>query len=189
MEVVVEGDGSYGKMTLYQWSKKSGEWTKVKGCSDWDCTVGEQGISSDFGEEKKVSPKGQWNLGVALVDSGSYTGKYQDVYGVTYNTGIIDDVNSAFYNCIVEDNRAHKDPSGLTILSRTCSALIMIECNGDGRSNEGVVSGKGSAITICGVNGQPSPTYGCVDITGENMMKLLDVLDEKCNPVIIIKKI
>lgn len=180
-KVVVAADSgsSVGTMTLYNWTE--GKWRKVKGCS-FTCTVGKDGISSNYGENISATPKGIWKLGKVLTEYVQDTNMEQ--YFVTSNTGIESDISSPNYNTICEGG-SKLDPSGSNIINGGYNALIFIEHNGDGESAG--VGGKGSAITICGSEQGIKATYGCIDINAGDMLTLLAKLDIEKNPYIEIK--
>lgn len=171
-----------GNLTLYNW--ENGGWVSKFSCS---CVVGKNGIGSNYGEGKGVTPLGTFKLGYVLGTQDPGNGMVFKQAGS--NIGIVDDVNSPLYNVLVYKSQVGDtsvDPVGDNIASGKLSYVIFIEHNGDGLSKEGVVAGKGSAITICGNNNSISATAGCVDITASNMTTLLQNLDGSKNPYIEI---
>jgi L,D-peptidoglycan transpeptidase YkuD (ErfK/YbiS/YcfS/YnhG family) len=78
------------------------------------------------------------------------------------------------------------DNIGDTIVNGDTDKCMYIEHNGDGYSTENVVSGKGSAITICGKTSGIHATAGCVDIASSDFNAMLTMLDYSKNPHIEI---
>ena len=181
--VTAASGSSYGKLTLYNW--EDGQWVKDFSC---DATVGKNGISSNYGEGKKRTPKGTFKLGVAL-SSGSIGNDGWPYEKTTKDTCIVDEPLSAYYNTIQSIKDLPKgvsyDPVGKT-LANSSNILIFIEHNGDGYTSDDVVAGKGSVITICGKKTAIKPTAGCVDISSANMKKLIQKLDYSKKTVIEI---
>jgi len=181
--VTAASGSSYGQLELYNW--ENGEWKLVFTC---DATVGKNGISSNYGEGKKRTPAGEFKLGIAL-SAKNISNDGWPFYKTTTDTCIVDDPASGYYNTIRSISSL---PSGVSYdsvgktLTKSSNVLIYIEHNGDGRSSQNVVSGKGSVITICGKTTAIKPTAGCVDISASDMNKLLSKLDYSRNPIISI---
>lgn len=183
--VVTAADGSsYATMTLYQW--ENGEWTSLFSC---DATVGQRGIGSDYGEGKKKTPEGIFKLGIAL-SANSIPNSEWPFQRVTSDTCVVDDTDSGYYNTIQSirslPSGVHYDPIGNTLVKGYSNVCIYIEHNGNGLSTEGVETGKGSVITVCGRSSAIAPTLGCVDISSSNMNTLLSLLDYSKDPHIEI---
>ena len=170
-------------LRVYNW--ENGKWIEKFSCK---AKVGVNGIGSNYGEGKKVTPMGTYKLGIVLTDNPSLT--EMPTYEVTSSTCVVDDVNSPLYNQICDINSLSEDVSydkiGNNIVEGKLNAAIFIEHNGDGFSSENVVPGNGSVITICGVTRTPAETLGCIDISSTDMAKLLKVLNPDLNPYIEI---
>lgn len=178
-KVVVTSSGSKGTLKLFNWQE--GEWKEDFSCT---ATVGKKGISSNYGEGIAATPKGTFKLGF-LIAPQSIGNSDWPLYKATENTCVVDDSDSFLYNQIKEVNNlpsgTHYDRLGATLTNGTCSGLLFIEHNGNGSSRTDVVAGKGSAITICGMNGKLSATYGCIDISSTNFSTLMSKLDYSKN--------
>lgn len=183
--VVAPQGSSYGKLVLYDWA--DGVWNEFFSC---EASVGKNGIGSDYGEGKGISPEGEFKIGVALAASGVNTYDWP-VERVTLDTCIVDDVNSPYYNTIQSisslPDGVHYDTIGNTLINGFSEVCIFIEHNGNGYTSDGVVAGKGSVITICSKSSALEPTAGCVDISTGDMFALLSMLDTAKNPHIEIK--
>lgn len=166
---------------------ENGDWRELFFCQ---AVVGKKGISEDYGEGKAVTPEGIFPLGFVLTGEGFDSSANFESVVVTKDTCFVDDADSPLYNTLQSISSLPKgtgyDPIGKTILSGHTSACLFIEHNGNGISSEGVASGMGSAITICGVAKLPKSTAGCIDISSENMRELLSCLDDGQNPHIEI---
>ena len=147
------------------------------------CVIGKNGIGSDYGEGKGVTPLGTFKLGFVLGTRDPNNGMVFKEASST--TAIVDDTNSSLYNTLVDTSQVDGisvDHVGDNIVSGKLSCVIFIEHNGNGLTTEGVVSGKGSVITICGNNQDISATAGCIDIKASDMSTLLTYLDGTKNP-------
>jgi len=184
-KVVVQSTGTNSNATLKFYNWGDGEWEEMFSCS---AKVGANGVGSDYGEGKKITPSGIFKLGIILSSHSIITNMPSRV--VSETTCVVDDVNSPLYNTIQDTSDLRDDTSrdliGKKLCDGTVNALIYIEHNGDGITSSGVVAGKGSVITICGCNSTPGATYGCIDITAENMNTLIGLLDSVKNPQIEI---
>ncbi|MBQ3265355.1 MAG: protein kinase [Ruminococcus sp.] len=174
---VTAGSGSsYGTATLYEW--KDGDWSKV---TSYSCSLARNGIGA-ASEGSSTTPIGTHKLGVILTSQDIDTN--MDVYKVTSQTGVVSDINSSYYNQIMESYQA-PSTNKFDLLSNEFSyAAIFIEFNGNGFSSDGVVRGGGSAICVRGKSGSLSPTYGDVDISSSDMKDLISRLDADKHPVI-----
>ena len=172
-----------GTLTLYNW--ENGDWVSKFSCP---CVVGKNGIGSDYGEGRGVTPLGTFKLGFVL---GTVDPNNNMVFKqASSTTAIVDDTSSSLYNTIVDTSQVSGisvDHVGENIVSGKLSCVIFIEHNGNGITSENVVSGKGSVITICGNNRSISSTAGCIDINASDMSTLLSYLDGTKNPYIETK--
>lgn len=172
-----------GTLSLMNWEK--GSWTSVYSTG---CVVGRNGIGSNYGEGKGVTPLGTFKLGfvMSMVDPGNNMEYIQ----ANSSLAIVDDTDSALYNTMIDmDNVQDEisvDPVGSNIVKGKLNAILFIEHNGNGHTSDNVVPGMGSVITICGNNNNISQTAGCIDISGSDMTKLLGFLDGTKNPHIEI---
>lgn len=182
--VTASSGSSYGTLALYNW--ENGEWVSEFTC---DATVGKNGIGSDYGEGKGKSPQGIFKLGVAL-SANSISNTTWPYYRVTSDTCVVDDPESRYYNTLQNistlPSGVSYDPIGNTLVKGNSNVCIYIEHNGSGRSEENVVSGKGSVITICGRSAAIAPTAGCIDISSSDMNTLIRLLEYDKNPHIEI---
>ena len=186
-KIVVTGSANShnAKMELFSW--KNGGWKSEYSCN---ATVGKNGIGSNYGEGKGVTPKGIFKLGVILAKE-PLTSTAWEVKVVDKNTCVVDDPSSPYYNMIVNKNilpsGVHYDTVGKTIINGYSTMCMYIEHNGDGLSSDNVEPGKGSAITICGKPKKLAATAGCIDISSEDLENIINKLDFTAEPHIEIK--
>lgn len=183
--VTASSGSSSGKLRLYNW--ENGDWKEVFSCS---ATVGKSGISSNYGEGLSATPKGTFKLGYLIAQNNLGESNWP-FYQATGSTCIVDDTSSSLYNQIKEvynlPSGTGYDQIGKQLTNGNCCGLLFIEHNGNGASSSGVVRGNGSAITICGMNGSLSSTYGCVDIKSSDFYTLMSMLKYSKNPHIELK--
>ncbi len=182
--VTAHAGSTSGTLTVYNW--ENGDWTEKFSCG---CKLGKNGIGSDYGEGKGVTPMGTFKLGFVMANVNPDNG--MDFKLASSTLGIVDDAESELYNTLVDTSQAGDvsvDRIGNNIVSGKLKAIIFIEHNGDGSSPEGVTPGKGSVITICGNYSyeEISETAGCIDIDVDDMTTLLSMLDGSLNPYIEI---
>lgn len=175
---------SYGTLWLYEW--RNSQWVECFSC---DATVGYNGISANYGEGTKRTPMGTFKLGVAF-SANSISNSDWPFQRVYSSSCIVDDIYSPYYNTFRNINNipsgTHYDPIGNTLTQGYSNILIYIEHNGNGLDSTNVVAGRGSVITICGRYPALAPTAGCVDISANNMLTLISMLDYSKDPHIEI---
>lgn len=180
--VTAHAGSTSGMLTVYNW--ENGGWVKKFAVA---CVLGKNGIGSDYGEGKGVTPMGTFKLGFLMANVNPKN--YMNFKMASNELAIVDDVDSERYNTLVDTNEVGDvsvDHIGANIVNGKLNAIIYIEHNGDGLTSDGVTPGKGSVITICGNYDDVSETAGCIDISAENMTDLLTVLDGRLNPYIEI---
>lgn len=169
---------------LYEW--RDSEWVKL---ANYKATVGKKGIGSAY-EGNETTPQGVFPLGYVLTANDPDT--QMSVKTVTSSTCVVDDVNSVYYNQVMDSNSLPSDVNsydliGQSLTDGTTYATIFIEHNGNGFSFANVEREKCSAIGLRGQNGELSATLGDVDISAEDMKDLLKKLDPDKSPMIETK--
>ncbi len=180
--VMAHAGSTSGTLTVYNW--EHGDWVNKYSVA---CVLGRNGIGSDYGEGKGVTPMGTFKLGFVMANVDPKNNMNFKLASDT--AAIVDDAESELYNILVDTNTVGDvsvDHVGSNIVNGKLNAIIFIEHNGDGLSSDGVTPGKGSVITICGNYSNVSETAGCIDISAENMTELLKLLDGSMNPHIEI---
>ena len=177
----VVSSGNNANMTLYDLTEIG--WIKTFSCR---ATVGQNGVGSNYGENKKITPKGTFPLGVVLSQKRmTYGMEWQPC---TDSTVIVEDVNSSYYNQIKDKSElasgTEYDPIGYRLNNSVNNACIFIEHNGNGYNSYNVTKGAGSSITICGCYASIEPTWGCIDISANDMETLLNLLNSSKHPYI-----
>ncbi len=185
-KIVVTGSKNSSNATLKLMIWENGAWETQYTCF---ATVGKNGLGDDYGEGKGVTPIGVFKLGVVLSESSIYNSTWPNRI-VSEDTCIVDDSASTYYNTIrnISDlpSDVHYDDIGNTIINGNSDKVMYIEHNGNGIDSEGVVPGKGSAITICGKTSDLYATAGCIDISAGDFNSILSLLDYSMNPHIEI---
>lgn len=110
---------------------------------------------------------------------------------VDANTVWVNDPESQYYNTIQSTviDGAWKSAESLYngyFSNGEHNYCINIAANGDGITPGSAVPGRGSLITICGKTTPLTKTQGCIDVSAEDMLSLLNLLDSTKNPEIII---
>ena len=144
--------------------------------------IGKNGITIDKKEGDGKTPEGMYELGLAF---GMHDKKQISIDSsieyikINENLYWVDDVNSTYYNQLVDSRKVIKDwKSAEHLIEYPKQYEYAIEI----KTNIGNVPGKGSAIFLhCSNN---KPTAGCVAIDRENMIKLFKMLNN--GAVIII---
>ena len=157
--------------------------------------IGKNGASKRIYEGAKKTPKGKYNLGIAL---GKEDLKIKYPYlKIKESYHWVDDVNSKYYNNLVTTENIKTDyqyvkqikekdfkTSENLIKYDSYKYLINIEYNKNGKKITGI--GRGSAIFIhCTSN--KNYTLGCIAINEKDMLDLLNLLDKNKHPKIWIK--
>lgn len=171
-------------MTLYE--KVEDEWAEqmvVYGM------CGANGITYNKTDGDGKTPAGEFDLtfccGISKPDTKL------SFQWVDANTVWVNDPESNYYNTIQSTviDGAWKSAESLYngyFSNGEHNYCINIAANGDGVTPGSAVPGNGSFITICGKTTPLTKTQGCIDISAEDMMSLLNLLDTSKNPEIII---
>lgn len=145
-----------------------------------DAFIGRNGMISDKIEGDGKTPKGSFKLGIAF---GTHDKKDVDssieYVKIEENLYWVDDVNSRYYNQLVDTrriNEAWKSAEHLIDYPIQYEFAIEIKCN------ENNIRGKGSAVFLHCSNGKP--TAGCVSIDRTKMKELLEKLKKGANIII-----
>ena len=177
----VQSSGTSATMRLYEYSADG--WKKIFSCP---ATVGKNGVSSNYYEGGNTTPKGTFRLGTVL--SEYRMAENMPWQPVSEKTVIVESTSSSKYNQIVNRSElpygTEADDIGKRLVNGTDNASIFIEHNGNGYSQENVVRGRCSSITICGHMSAIKPTGGCIDISASDMSNLLMLLNQYKNPYI-----
>lgn len=162
--------------------------------------IGKNGVSNHTYEGSVTTPLGQFNLGIAF---GTHDLNISYPYIKTsVNHYWVDDSNSKYYNNLVSLNepintfdypyiinsnqKEFSSAEHLIDYPKQYEYAVYIEYNVDGKKYEDGV-GKGSAIFLHCL-GDKGYTGGCVAISKEDMLFILNFLDRNKHPQIIIKR-
>ncbi len=173
---------------LWQWS---GKWQIVDTINN--VCIGKKGAVNNKKEGDMKTPLGLFKLGVAFgINNLNIDYPY---IKITDNSYWVDDVDSKFYNKWVEingnipdnysyivnsDKKEWKSAEHLIDYPKNYELGIVIEYN-----TEKFIKNNGSAIFMHIKN--KDYTYGCIAAEKQDIIKILNFLDEKQNPHILIQ--
>lgn len=168
-------------VTLYQ--KQNGQWKKAYG--DMHGLVGKNGISSVKKEGDGKTPKGVFSLTTSFGTDPMPTGTKIPYKRVNKNFYWVDDVKSKDYNKMIyyRGNPNNKWNSYERLTHRLYSHAIVVNYN-----TNPIVKGKGSAIFLHTRDGSTKYTLGCVAMYKGHVKMLLQKLDPKLKPHIVISE-
>jgi L,D-peptidoglycan transpeptidase YkuD (ErfK/YbiS/YcfS/YnhG family) len=170
---------SYGAV-LVALEKKGKKWVLKYGPTE--AGIGKNGFAKPLTklEGDGKSPTGIFRLG-KLFTYEKQIGTLLENQQTTKDDKWIDDPNSADYNTYVRGSTNAKSYENLLLNSDAYKYCMVIEYN-----MKPVIKGKGSAIFFhLGIK-KPYFTAGCVAINEENMKLIVNWLDPKKNPTIIM---
>lgn len=142
--------------------------------------IGKDGYTSDKKEGDGKTPLGKFRLGIAF---GMHDIKFlKEIEYIQINSNLywVDDVESKYYNQMVDISKVNKDwKSAEHLIEYPKQYEYGIEI----KSNHSNIPGKGSAIFLhCSVG---KPTAGCIAVPQEKMIELLKSIRE--NALIVIE--
>ena len=163
------------KMALYE---KSGEkWRRVS--EVWSVSIGRSGVG------KRKEGDGKTPLGIYSLNE---VYGYKDLntsmpfYLSTEKTLCIDDVNSRYYNRIVDSEVVKRDYKSFEYMRRRDGLYEIVVTVGYNPRN---IPGRGSCIFLH-IGSGDKPTAGCVAMEKEKIKRLVEWLDPKREPLIVI---
>ncbi|HEY4618674.1 MAG TPA: L,D-transpeptidase family protein [Flavobacterium sp.] len=166
--------------TLVALEKKGGDWalkfdTKEVG-------IGKNGFAPSLAKREGdgKSPTGIFRLG-KLYTYEKELKTLLDYQQTTADDKWIDDPNSKDYNTYVRGATTAKSYENLVLSNDAYKYCMVIEYN-----TNPIIKGKGSAIFFHLAVKKPYFTAGCVAIDEENMKLMVNWLDPKLNPTIIM---
>lgn len=132
--------------------------------------IGKNGITNDKREGDGKTPIGKYNLGVAFGTHGKI--KFSKYIKINEDLYWIDDINSKFYNQLIDITKVKKDwNSSEHLIEYPKQYEYAIEI----KTNPKNIPGKGSAIFLhCSAE---RPTAGCIAIDAKFMKFLLDRIE------------
>ena len=147
------------------------------------CTIGYGGTAEPTAKREGdgKSPEGVWALRRGLC----YTKDFESAFPVEQydeNYMWVEEPESADYNTLVRDPLP--DAKGDRLWARRNTQfryIVVVEYNTDP-----IVKGAGSAIFIHAWRSEGKPTAGCVAMAEEDVRRLIERLDPKLNPHIVI---
>ena len=143
--------------------------------------IGENGASTERKEGNKKTPIGTFELGIAMGTHLEKEMKTKIKYmQIKENMYWVDDINSKYYNQLVDITKCEKDwNSAEHLIEFPLNYEYLVEI----KTNPQNIPNQGSAIFLHCNYGKP--TLGCVGVSKEIMGKLIQLIDK--NTKIIIK--
>ncbi len=181
--LIVEGiDGSIFKAKVTSWQKNIDGWKEI--FPSMDAVIGRNGFAlmDQKQEGDGLTPSGVYKLGTAFGYAKNISTKMEYIY-MTDQDIWIDDPKSRKYNQLIKiiEKGEAKSFEQMKRPDNLYERGIVIEYN-----TQPIISGKGSAIFIHIWRNPNKPTAGCIALSKKNIIKLLNWLNQKENPVIAI---
>lgn len=157
----------------------------------FDIVIGKNGVcDSDLKKEGDMkSPRGLFNLGISF---GKYDLSIKYPYiKIDDKCYFVDDINSKYYNNFISLNKINtynysyifnidkKDYNNCEHLIELYDYAVFIEYN-----INPIIKGKGSCLFIHSTD--KNYTYGCIGLSGKDMIWLMNFIDISKNPKILI---
>ena len=164
--ITVIGDGgSYATLTVH--TKHNGVWTETLSCS---ARVGRNGITGNKREGDGKTPRGIYSFGQAFGVAGN-PGTSRRWLQVNNNHYWVDDVNSSYYNKLVDASQTGIQWSSAEhLISYPTAYRYAIALN----YNTACTPGAGSAIFLhCSTGGA---TAGCISVSQSDMIRILKMI-------------
>lgn len=173
---------------------REGEWVQELSTT---AAIGSNGITYNKTEGDHMTPAGTFPLAFVFSDIAQDT--KMPFVRIDDNSVWVCDPNSSFYNTLQSkhnplrdwsDNKGSTEKMYVKFSKKSSSACIYFEFNGDGQTQYSAENyNGGSALFLDGVgaNGNMHSGYGDIKIAGNDMNKLLKLLDPSMNPTITIE--
>ena len=136
--------------------------------------IGKNGVTLDKKEGDKKTPLGEFNIGIVLgMNIKNEKKRGLNFLKITDNMYWIDDINSKYYNQLVDITKIKKD---WNLSEHLIDYPIQYEYLIEIKTNPNNIPGNGSAIFLhCTKN---MPTAGCIAIDRENIKKIIENIDK-----------
>ncbi|GGH84371.1 L,D-peptidoglycan transpeptidase YkuD (ErfK/YbiS/YcfS/YnhG family) [Pullulanibacillus pueri] len=167
---------SQALLTVYEWG--NGNWEKRE---EMRAVIGQKGITFDMKEGGMRSPAGIYRIRQSFGTEKSPLGIKLPYRQTTAFDYWVDDVTSEDYNQWV----VYKGDPDLRWRSYERLSIPLYKYAAVIGYNEDAIPNKGSAIFLHIWPGPDKYTAGCTAVSEENIVKLLQWMDPKKNPVII----
>ncbi len=184
---VVHFNTSDKTMSFYNYSGNS-SWSVDM--EDIPFTYGKGGKTSSISEGDDKSPLGVYDVGFYI---GLNRANTDLPFRAVHTDSVwVCDPDSEYYNVFTDESNIdssvdYEQVYDLYYADGSFNYQLYFEQNGDGLTPGSASYGAGSFLTVCGKNKELKPTYGCIDISGANMERLLSFLDADLNPVVVIE--
>jgi len=162
---------------LIRFEKVNGRWQRVG--KAWDVVVGRNGVGKEREGDGK-SPTGYYSLEDVYAYHDLQTA--MPLFLSTKDTICVDDSHSRYYNRIIEAYHVKKDYQSFEWMRRKDNLYEVVVTVGYNQARQ---PGKGSCIFLHIANGD-KPTAGCVAMKRHQILELVEWLDPKKYPWILI---
>ncbi|SFM07464.1 L,D-peptidoglycan transpeptidase YkuD, ErfK/YbiS/YcfS/YnhG family [Paenibacillus sp. 1_12] len=180
--IVVEiADNSLFHATVKLFEKTDQKWAQT--IDTIPAVIGKNGLTDDKSEGDGKSPRGLYELGESFGSRSVSNGFSIPYHQVTLHDYWIDDPYSDEYNQWIyyEGIPSSKWNSFETLVHPLYTYAIIIKYN-----MEPVIKGKGSAIFIHEWESESSPTLGCIAMSYDHLVLLMNSIQPQKNPKIRI---
>lgn len=188
--VTAKGSASNGELQFYERETPQDKWQKKFA---FPVMLGRNGLAADNNyytdaaiskkEGDGCSPAGVFTLG-PVFSYHEMENLKMPFQQVTKQHLCVDDVQSAYYNQLIyTDTIAQADWKSFEYMQRNDLQYeygIWVNYNTDN-----IIPGNGSCIFLHVWSGENAPTSGCTAMRKENLLQLIQLLDEKRNPMLI----
>lgn len=173
--ITVEADGTSCQVKLFE--RNGEQWENIRTMSG---VVGKNGVSEKSSEGDYCTPEGIYSLGFAF-GTEPMSGLSIEYRQINSNCYWVDDSESPLYNQWIESsNITWNSAEHLVDYPKAYKYAVVVNYN-----MSPVIPYKGSAIFLHCMTG--SYTAGCIAISEDDMLFMLNHLDSNKMPVIIIK--
>jgi L,D-peptidoglycan transpeptidase YkuD (ErfK/YbiS/YcfS/YnhG family) len=182
-QVIIVNNNNGTKATLSTYENINGNWRKA--LPNMEAVVGYNGIATKSKEGDGKTPIGIYTLGTAFGWGGKPSGLKMPYRATTENDYWVDDASSADYNKWItySGNPSSRWNSFERLKQPLYKYAVAINYNVNP-----IIKGKGSAIFLHVWRNSSSPTAGCVALSEQNLLKVLNWLNPSKKPIIVMGK-
>ena len=178
--VVMAKKGIQANTYAYEWSLDQKKWVRISG--PIPSTVGYRGFAAQY---KKKEGDGKTPTGIFAIGTAfGYPKKVETKLSyriINDDDYWVDDPESPLYNQWVKNKPNARSFEKMLRTDVLYSAGFVVEYN-----TQPVVKGGGSAIFFHVWRNSKKPTSGCIAMSRENILKVLEWLDRDKNPFVIL---
>jgi zinc D-Ala-D-Ala dipeptidase len=177
-------DSSHAKLQRFQRSATDQPWQPIDGSID--IMLGKKGMAKTKKEEDLRVPSGIFSLGTAFGFAMKTDPNIKLPYlPITNTTVCVDDLNSPYYNQIIDSNQVTKASwrSGEQMQEKIPQYTLGIAVN---YNTPNPILGAGSCIFMHVWVSPSTPTVGCIAMSETNIKRILTWLNPTKKPIIVV---